>query len=109
MSSPGSPSLEKGLCVTQEGIQADSPGLHPLPQGWLPQSEPTLPPGPRGWQEPGRTPTAAAGAAAELRAASLCPGGEPALPPASRHLQGRALHLPTRHRGGLHCDHRNQD
>lgn len=67
------------------------------------------PPGAPRWQGPRRTLPAAAGASAELRAASLRPGSEPPLPPAGGELQDRALHLPARLGGCLHCDHSHQD
>lgn len=74
-----------------------------------PPCQPVCPPGSggRGW--PGRALPAAPGASAELRAALLRPGSEPAVPPVGGDLQDCALHLPARHRGGLHRDHRHQD
>ncbi|XP_047577541.1 calpain-10 isoform X4 [Lutra lutra] len=76
----------------------------PVPSHWLPHL-----PGSGGRGEPQCTRPAASGACAELCAASLHPGSEPALPPVSRDLQDRALHLPARHGRGLHGDHRHQD
>lgn len=67
-------------------------------------SEPRPPLGSGGRRGPGRTLPAAAGASAELRAALLRPGGEPALPPARWRLPHRALHLPAGHRGRFHVD-----
>ena len=91
-----------GLC----GSGGRSQSSHPQ-AGLL--SEPRPPPGSSRRRGPGRILPAAAGASAELRAALLRPGGEPALPPARRHLSHRALHLPARHRGRLYGDRGDQN
>ncbi|XP_059962896.1 calpain-10 isoform X1 [Mesoplodon densirostris] len=73
------------------------------------RSEPGLPPGPSGRRGPGCALLAAPGASAELCAALLRPGGQPALPPVRGDLLDRALHLPAGHRGGLHSDRGDQN
>lgn len=77
--------------------------------GQAARSEPRPPPGPSGRRGPGCALLAAPGASAKLCAALLRPGGQPALPPVRGDLLDRALHLPARHRGGLHSDRRDQN
>ncbi|XP_054578720.1 calpain-10 isoform X2 [Eptesicus fuscus] len=67
------------------------------------------PAGSSGQRGPEHALPAAPEASAELCATLLHPGSEPHLPPVCRELQDCALHLPARHRGGLHSDHRNQN